>query len=155
MEIEDLKNERDKANSEMKKLVSAQDGHSYSKGGGGTKSTINETDSALELANIEGKIDQLKKVGDGDNSFFTIFEAYKAAVNNELNKYKKNIQLLRKENDSLKSSAVDARKKEELIEKLKRKIEESEDDQSISSLSTRLKQSKRPSDTQKKKSMWV
>ena len=85
-----------------------------------------------DLASIEKAMEKLRaKGGIGDDAYYKVFEDYKAAVGREMLKMKKNLNIMRQENDNLKSSNLEMKRKHETIDKLKRQIEEIDEDHAI------------------------
>ena len=99
-----------------------------------------------DINSIEQQIESLRKSsieGDGfHQGFFKVFEEYKASVSREMMKMRKNLTIVRQENDALKGSSLELKKREDQLEKLKTRLQDIDDEQSIVQSSMKLKSSK-------------
>jgi len=129
-EIEDLRAQNESLNKALKKAVSEPGVFSKEQSVHSSDTRTSEAD----LQTIEQRIEYLKQqeVEGPYQGFFKVFEEYKAAVMKEMVKMKKNLQVVKQENDSLKSSNLEMKRKEDQFEKLRRQLEEAEDDENIS-----------------------
>lgn len=134
-EIEDLRNENQNLNRALKKTVSEQGNHRESTiGTGDLKVQMDGANGGNDIYKIESKIEMLKQNADMHGSyegFFRVFEEYKSAVGKEMLKMKKNLQVVRQENDGLKSMSLELKRKDEQIDRLKHQIDEIDDDHAI------------------------
>jgi len=98
-----------------------------------------------DVMNIELRIEQMRSSGNMQGSydgFFKMFEEYKAAVNKEMLRMRKNMQLMRQENDGLKAVSLELKRKDEQIHQLKKQMEEFDDDHAIIKRSSKIEESR-------------
>lgn len=135
-EIEDLKNEKEALRkSGVNRPQSTRNSESTE------VSQSMEANPANDMASLETAMEKLRAHGGvGDDAYYKVFEDYKVAVGREMLKMKKNLLVMRQENDMLKSASLDLRKKDEMLDALRRQVEDMDYEKGIMHSTQKIEQ---------------
>jgi hypothetical protein len=135
-EIEDLKNEKEALRkSGVNRPLSTRNSESTE------VSQSIEANPANDMASLETAMEKLRAHGGvGDDAYYKVFEDYKVAVGREMLKMKKNLLVMRQENDMLKSASLDLRKKDEMLDALRRQVEDMDYEKGIMHSTQKIEQ---------------
>lgn len=135
-EIEDLKNEKEALRKSGAHRLDSKRATDSTE----TSQTM-EVNPGHDMASLESAMEKLRAHGGvGDDAYYKVFEDYKAAVGREMLKMKKNLQVVRQENDMLKSASHDLKKKDELLQALRRQVEDMDYEKGIMHSTKKIEQ---------------